>query len=181
MQPLILLDVDGVINIVGGLGQPGIKSAMVGKVNGKFRIDWDPELVHSIHRWSHLAELRWLTSWDEEAIQCLTPALQLPLFPLAPMRGATAAPVQTSKFAVVKHCLLAQPDQPVIWIDDCVYDECRVHSEEDLSFFRTRPGFLVIAPNSFDGLMSTERDRVDQFLANPCYSVNTFREAFVPL
>jgi hypothetical protein len=69
--PIILLDIDGVINILGTAetGYPSTKRAWVPfplKAPYAFPFRWAPVLIDTLNDWSASgkAEIRWLTTWD---------------------------------------------------------------------------------------------------------------------
>jgi hypothetical protein len=84
-NPLILLDVDGVLNHLQGIKRRNlVKKQVLG-----WNIHYSEETVSIFNQWhdSQAAEIRWLTAWNENANEALAPALGLREFGLAPTRA----------------------------------------------------------------------------------------------
>jgi hypothetical protein len=121
-RPLIFLDIDGVINMfpikreIGNKMWPDIcdiwhKIARTGK---KWEISYSPQKIKIINEWSKIAEIRWLTTWNECAIPF---AAEIGLdgnFTTARKHGDNSHKRDT----FVKNLSSECPCRPVIWIDD---------------------------------------------------------------
>lgn len=104
--PIILLDIDGVINEYGS-PDSHLRTVPVTRYFHSFNITYDPEKIKIINEWSKYSEVRFLTSWGDCATYRLAPAVGLYSFP----HNYTG-----------KHNLdeLSEDDskRPIIWIDD---------------------------------------------------------------
>jgi len=87
--PVILLDVDGVINVLEPIDAAGYEYADV-SVHRNFSVEvfpiyWRQVVVDYLNRVSRdgLAEIQWLTTWGQHAITALSPALGLDQFQVA--------------------------------------------------------------------------------------------------
>jgi hypothetical protein len=129
-KPIILLDVDGVINMLSlkeakALWEDTTSVNVSTLKDGKpmtYKIVYSPTVIQKINEWSKIAEVRWLTTWNARAITDLAPKLSLEAFKLAKGRdkngndmikgilGKTESAIATAKEV--------GPDGCVIWIDD---------------------------------------------------------------
>lgn len=183
-KPLILLDIDGVINMhaLSKEEQTAMWSDSERKpnVNG-YNIDYSPSMVKLISSWNLKADVQWLTTWDDKANKYLAPALGLPEFPVA-----REAKEELSKDkAFFKHAE-KDPERTIIWIDDELLswkDEsnreidrpgvngCKDEEEEEqrqtsIKVFR-RPNTLYLSPKC--GLTPAHCDLVQKVLDDPSF------------
>lgn len=84
---------------------------------GGFWVFYSPTLIATLNAWSltGLAEIRWLTSWDNNARTKLTPELGIELFDLA-RDPALMLEKDEAAFENIKSTA-----RPLVWIDgnDC--------------------------------------------------------------
>ena len=161
-RPLILLDIDGVLN-----------GKDVGDMDDRievricyFTIKYSPSIIEAINRWdlSNMAEIRWLTSWNECAQSSFAPTVGLNYFALA--RDNTNAQAVSLCFPVISKdmaavdCLSLTPTRRLVWIDDAVD-----HFAEK-NDFNIRPNTLLVHCNTSQGhrLTQTDINRIDSFL-----------------
>ncbi len=82
MRPLVLLDVDGVLNAVGrewDLANRQNWRAGTAVADGRsWPIRWAPEVTEAVRRWTESADVRWLTTWGHDANASLRRLLDLP-------------------------------------------------------------------------------------------------------
>ena len=165
--PLLLLDIDGVINFpyndTAEKMWPDHKHVEVKAPTGQpFTITFSPSMIATINKWATCAEVRWLTSWNEGAQTELAPALGLSHFELARTSAEErdyANPV--SKAQAGLQAAAAEPsDHLVVWIDDDLASMVR-----DDDPLRTRPNTLLIAPTY--GITPEQVQIVDNFLSDP--------------
>jgi hypothetical protein len=189
--PLILLDIDGVIN----MGEPRrsrwpqLKTKnVVDKRNGRsYRFDYAVGVVDQLNQWadSGLAEIRWLTTWDESARSCVAPALGLRNFALArdpaehltkyDAARRTAEQTFTSNEEALKSPAVADTKneasgrtRPIIWIDDMLRTLfCRPGGTDDINYWRHRQQTLLLEPDRRDGLTPSQMDCIESFLLDP--------------
>jgi hypothetical protein len=86
-RPLVLLDVDGVLNALPPPGRPvpwgDWRTGYAQSSVGTFRISWSPTVVAAVRSWRELADVQWLTTWGHEANGSLRELLGLPELPVA--------------------------------------------------------------------------------------------------
>lgn len=114
MRPLVLLDVDGVIN-----GLMGDIPVAIESHGWKLRIpDYMPKLIQAIHA---VAEIRWLTTWREYANDDIAPFLGIP--PLGVVTdGKDGRYVEWKPLAALPHITKAlDAGREVYWIEDHEY------------------------------------------------------------
>lgn len=142
--PLLLLDVDGVLNVVTRLPDHDVwpdwqlGSACADDVAWPIR--FSPSVMAQLRSWheQRRVELQWLTTWGHAANEGLRDLLGLPELqvagthdaagsssdlPLASLAGASpAAPDDLTgrwwKLDVVRRLRTEQPDRPLVWVDD---------------------------------------------------------------
>jgi hypothetical protein len=165
-KPLILLDIDGVIN-----GRSHGRTAMhwedkTRAYAGERELDYSPSVIKSINRWdsSNQAEIRWLTGWNENAQALAAPAVGLNYFALA--RNNTMAQELSRNFPKISKskaaidCLSQTPTRRLVWIDD------EVHDHAPKIDFTIRPNTLLVSCSTRQGCRLTDDDIkcIDQFL-----------------
>lgn len=158
-KPILLLDVDGVINYVGdgGAWRDQKEKMKLKRVNW-WNIRWSTEVVLKINYWGrNLADIRWLTSWDEKARLLLAPALGIDEFPLA------RDPSMWHKAHAADIVDQTYPGIPICWIDDeldsFLHDTDRGHF-----YWESRPNTLLIQPSEKMGLQPDDLARIESFL-----------------
>lgn len=160
LKPLILLDVDGVINALDGGNKKRWKDVEK-KVVNKYDIYYSPTVVNKINAWSKVAEVRWLTTWDENARRLLAPALGLNEFELA-----RDPDLMLSKDQAAFDCIQMTPSRLLVWIDDEVLCySSNPKAPVPSSFWRDRDRTLLISPAEFYGLEPLHLKKIDAFLA----------------
>jgi hypothetical protein len=141
-RPLILLDVDGVLNILSRDASPwdAVRSGWAIAEGNRYRITWSPEVIDTIKRWlAEGVEIQWLTTWGHDANNSLRHLLGLPELPVAGTYDqdptgspetagdshASVAPAapdpltgQWWKYDVACRIVKEQPDRTLIWVDD---------------------------------------------------------------
>ena len=170
-KPLILLDVDGVINYLDG--EVRWKDSKTVPVR-HFEISYSPTVIAKLNDWtkSGAAEIRWLTTWNANAQQHLAPKLGLRNFALArEVYDDTFVGKATAAYDNIKD----HPDRPLIWIDDEVKDIVKVTEEMKLDLnFRTRNKTLFIKPYDLEGLTAGHLALIDRFIADPTSIPNNY-------
>ncbi len=165
--PILLLDVDGVLNAARVDLPAGWQR---GTFNG-FVLTWDPTVtarLRELHE-SGRVEIQWLTTWAEKADLLLAEAMGLP-------RGlkthAEAGAVSTGflgmlrgasswwKLALARAAVEAEPDRRVVWIDDDLVEQ----SADTGEWLAANPHVLVIAPDLFAGLTHEQLDEIEAWL-----------------
>ncbi len=158
--PLILLDVDGVINTLGGTPPwDDIESDII----NKFKIVWSKKVVSTLNKWSRhsFAEILWLTTWNHNAQLHLAPRLNLDYFMLA----RNTYLYHYDKIPTFLEYHKKFPKRKIIWLDD---DSDKFmdwikenYPELDLS------NVVNISPTKqTGGLVKEELDKVEEILKN---------------
>jgi hypothetical protein len=163
-KPLILLDVDGVINFIGRPGGNALannKAANIATSDKRvFRIQWSTILIDEINRWSTVAEIRWLTTWDEDARKCLAPVLGINEFPLArdPLR-------KLEKWDAAYENVVDSPDRKLIWIDDDMsYFKMMARRSSNMKHVLERGNVAFVEPDIQTGLTKDDIDMINNLL-----------------
>ena len=110
-RPVVYLDVDGVLNAIGGHHAFGDSTGAV--VEG-FTLTLSPALGGRLNRWN--AEIRWLTTWGHRA-NAVGRLIGLPHRAVAAVPPAGADAAGTWKLDAVRHEIERTP-RPFVWIDD---------------------------------------------------------------
>ncbi len=138
MQPLLLVDVDGVISLWG--------FDLSSRPPGSFAVvDGIPHFL-SQQAADHLRglvgayTLVWCTGWEEKANEVLPGALGLGPFPHLELdRHATSAPTTPAHWKLPAIDAYAGPHRPLAWIDDAHDGACE-------RWARERPGPTLLVP-----------------------------------
>jgi hypothetical protein len=161
--PVLLLDVDGVLNAV----RPDLpRGWRRGTYNG-YVISWDPSVVarlRDLHE-SGRVELQWLTTWTELADELLAKPMGLPrglrthsrpdVLPTGfggERRGIPGWWKLTAAQAVAE----AEPDRRIVWIDDAA---------DTSEWLAANAQVLVVSPDFVTGLTHAELDQVEAWLS----------------
>ena len=168
--PVLLLDVDGVLNAV----HPDLPSGWRrGTYNG-FVLTWDPTVtarLRALHE-SGRVEIQWLTTWTVNADKLLAEPMGLPrglrthdredVLPTGfggEFRGISG----WWKLAAARAVAQAEPGRRIVWIDDDLTEQ----AEDTQEWLAANEQVLVVAPAFFTGLTHAELDRVEAWLADP--------------
>lgn len=184
-RPLVLLDVDGVLNAVPTRGRSKAWddwAAGAATADGRrFRITWSPTVVAAVQAWLDVAEVQWLTTWGHDANRSLRHLLELPELPVAgtydggPAQAwlatqarahaavAPAAPDPLTgrwwKFDVVRRIVRADPARRLVWIDDDLAGQAEIQE-----WMQQEADCLLVAPDLASGLVGAELAQVEAFL-----------------
>jgi HAD domain in Swiss Army Knife RNA repair proteins len=165
--PLLLLDVDGVLNAVS-LDLP--EGWERGVFNG-FVISWDPTITARL-RELHVCgrvEIHWLTTWAENADELLAEPMGLPrglrvhARPDAGPTGFSGVLRGASgwwKLDMARAVAEAEPDRRIVWIDDDLAEQ----AEDTGDWLAANPHVLVVAPDLFVGLTHEQLDEIEAWL-----------------
>lgn len=170
--PLILLDVDGVLNaVIGRSGAVPYGDAadwLRVDVNG-YPIAANRTVLRRISDWhtSGRAEVRWLTTWEigDLANTHLGPALGLPEFAVEG-RAKEFPPAKFSdhghwwKLGVAQRAAEREPDRVIVWIDD----DHPAYSRAAGWIETTSGRVLHFAPETHVGLHPDDLDNIDGLL-----------------
>ena len=185
MRPLVLVDVDGVLNALGppDPAWPDWQQGWARAMGRDWPVRWSPTVTSAIRGWRDTADVQWLTTWGHDANQGLHELLGLPELPVAGTHQDSAdegtaddadalaavtpaAPDELTgrwwKFDVVRRILRAQPDRRLVWLDDDLAGSERVRT-----WTRTHADCLLIAPDPRSGLVRAHLEAVERFLTAP--------------
>jgi hypothetical protein len=165
--PILLLDVDGVLNAALLDLPDGWRR---GTFNG-FLLSWDPTVtarLRQLHE-SGRVEIQWLTTWTEKADQLLAEPMGLPRglrvhgregvastgF-LGRLRGASG----WWKLDAARALADAEPDRRIVWIDDDLADQ----ATDVVEWLEANAHVHVVAPDLFTGLTHEHLDEIEAWL-----------------
>ena len=165
--PVLLLDVDGVLNAVQAELPAGWRR---GTYNG-FLLSWDPTVtgrLRDLHEAGRV-ELQWLTTWSENADKLLAEPMGLPRGlrthsreDVAPtgFQGELRGLSGWWKLAAARAVAVAEPGRRIVWIDDDLAEQ----AEDTSEWLAANAQVLVVAPDLVTGLTHAELDRVEAWL-----------------
>ncbi|MGY1805043.1 HAD domain-containing protein [Blastococcus sp. SYSU D00922] len=166
--PVLLLDVDGVLNAVRRDLPEGWRR---GTFNG-YVLSWDPTVVARLRAWHEAGrvELQWLTTWTRLADELLAESMGLPrglrthdrddVLPTG-FGGERRGISGWWKLAAARAVAEAEPRRRIVWIDDDLADQ----AEDTTEWLAAHGHVLVVAPDFGTGLTHAELDRVEAWLA----------------
>ena len=168
--PILLLDVDGVLNAICRDLPEGWRR----QIFDGYALSWDPTVVvrlRELHE-SGRVELQWLTTWTERADELLAEPLGLPRDLRTHSReGESPTGFEGErrglrgwwKLGAAREVALAEPDRRIVWIDDDLAEP----AEDTRTWLAANDHVLVVAPDFEKGLTHAELDRVETWLATP--------------
>jgi hypothetical protein len=164
--PVLLLDVDGVLNALS----PQLPE---GWQRGHFRgyvLSWDPTVTARLRAWHEAGrvELQWLTTWTADADALLAQPMGLPRGLRVHERedGPTGFSGRFGglpgwwKLAAAQAVAGTEPDRRIVWIDDDLADQ----AEDASAWLVANPQVLVVAPALATGLTHAQLDEVEAWL-----------------
>jgi hypothetical protein len=189
--PLWLLDVDGVLNAVTPRPDrsvwPDWEQGYATAEGRRWPITFSPSVARTITRLHRTGtvEVRWLTTWGDDANGDLRTLLDLPELKVAGRRqhtgvrgwqrfggaatthaevaGAAARDELTGrwwKFDVVRAVLAAEPDRPLVWTDDDLASFAGART-----WLHDHADALLVAPDPEVGLTSRQLRAIEEFCA----------------
>jgi hypothetical protein len=165
--PILLLDVDGVLNAARWELREGWER---GTFNG-FVLSWDPTVtarLRELHE-SGRVEIQWLTTWTTDADELLAEPMGLPRGlkvhdrdDVAPTgySGPAGGLAGWWKLAAARAVAEAEPDRRIIWIDDDLAEQ----AEDTGEWLAAHPHVLVVAPDLLEGLTHQQLDAIEAWL-----------------
>jgi len=164
--PLLLLDVDGVLNAV--LPEESDRWRR-GVFNG-FVISWDPTITARLREWheSGRVEIQWLTTWAKGADRWLAEPLGLPRG--LRTRASDATPTGFAgrlggqvgwwKLAAAREAAEEDPGRRIVWIDDDLAQQ----AADTGDWLAAHPHVLVVAPDLYTGVTHEQLDAIEAWL-----------------
>lgn len=175
--PVWLLDVDGVLNAVVSSGKKPPKSAgwpadSWRDFHARHRDKWyrivAAEPVLDVVRRAHtekLAEVRWLTTWedDDAVLTEIAPKLGLPEFPVAGRQEEFPARHLWWKLPIAMRTYAEDPDRDLLWTDDhfSMWRPAKVWA----TTYQDR--VTVVSPNEGQGLIPAHVNKIVRWLELP--------------
>lgn len=185
--PLVLLDVDGVLNALAGRAAEAWPEYRTGSARADGRawpISWAPPVTERVAGWQRdgVAEVQWLTTWGHHANDELRRLVGLPELavagtyhefyddpgapePVAADAHAAVAPAAPDpltghwwKYDVVQRLLRQHPGRRVAWLDD------ELHDRTPFAAAAATLGVLAVGPDPRTGLSPAELEEVEAFL-----------------
>jgi hypothetical protein len=167
--PILLLDVDGVLNAPRLHLPPGWQRQTF---NG-FVLSWDPTVTRRLRELhdSGRVEIQWLTTWSHDADRLLTVPMGLPTglkVHARPDVGPTGFAGRQGgrsgwwKLDLARAAAEAEPDRRIIWIDDDLAEQ----SADTGDWLAANPHVLVVAPDLLAGLTHEQLDAIEAWLGD---------------
>jgi HAD domain in Swiss Army Knife RNA repair proteins len=165
--PILLLDVDGVLNAVRVDLPAGWQR---GRFNG-YVLSWDPTVtarLRELHE-SGRVEIQWLTTWTTDADRLLAAPMGLPRGLTVHARADTAPTGFAGplgglagwwKLTVAQAVVEAEPHRRIVWIDDDLAE----HAYDTGDWLAAHPQVLVVAPDLRLGLTHQQLDAIEAWL-----------------
>ena len=165
--PILLLDVDGVLNAVSLELPDGWRR---GTYND-FVLSWDPTVtarLRELHE-SGRVEIQWLTTWAENADLLLAEPMGLPRGLRVHVREGVASTGFSGelrggsgwwKLAAARELALAEPGRRIVWIDEDLAQQ----ADDVAEWLGANPHVLVVAPDLFVGLTHEQIDEIESWL-----------------
>ncbi len=165
--PILLLDVDGVLNAARYDLPPGWQRETF---NG-FVLSWDPTVTHRLRELheSGRVEIQWLTTWAHDADRLLAVPMGLPSGLKVHARpevdptgfaGQLRGQSGWWKLSLAQDAAIAEPDRRIIWIDDDLAEQ----AADTGDWLAANPHVLVVAPDLFVGLTHEQLDEIEAWV-----------------
>lgn len=160
-KPVLLLDVDGVLNLFGGKAPVWYSRPVTHKVVNGYPINFPRDIPEILDRLAEHFEIIWYTMWNERAPLDFAPAFGLPRFrhlecdwDFGAMlsRAYPEFRLWTPKTPLIPEYLAGRP---FVWVDDDT-------TADDERWLREHPevgDFLLITPSPREGLTHADVDR----------------------
>jgi hypothetical protein len=164
--PILLLDVDGVLNAVG----PDASDRWQRGVFNGYTVYWDPTITARLREWheSGRVEIQWLTTWADNADKWLAEPLGLPRG--LRTRASGAAPTgflgrlggETGwwKLTAAREAAEEEPGRRIVWIDDDLAEQ----AADTGDWLAAHPHVLVVAPDLYVGVTHEQLDAIEAWL-----------------
>jgi hypothetical protein len=167
LRPVWLLDIDGVLNAMSEAPNPqslrmGTAKQKYLKTNsGTFRLRVNNYLVDFINRMheSELVEIRWCTTWSDEAVSVFAPAFGFPEFSVGARPGWESGRFDDYNWKPNAARGVIRDGRRLIWTDDEAIPEGFSEEIAPYSF-----GHLLIFPNEKVGLTLENCESIEKFI-----------------
>lgn len=192
MTPVILLDVDGVINAVTRKPNTAIwpreywRSDYAVADGEPWPINWSTHVIEFLTRVHEggRAEIRWHTTWQHDA-QNLADLVGLPTFPIADAPEAPRDGVSNGELVAARlrdglppwwkygaaRRVVIEERRPLIWVDDDITSEL---SRRDRDVLASLGPVRFISPDQSTGLVRRHLREIETFL--DCWPAEPIRD-----
>ncbi|HEX4813408.1 MAG TPA: HAD domain-containing protein [Nonomuraea sp.] len=159
MRPLLLLDVDGVLNPMGR-PTPEYRRYRCAIDGAVYTVHLNPRHGRRLLDLARAtgAELVWATSWGEHANDWIAPRIGLPALPVIPM--SPDVPSAHGEMFKTPHVAAYAGRRPFVWFDDQVWAE----DEEYLRVHQGLEAFLLVHVAAAYGLTSRHLGMAHEWL-----------------
>jgi hypothetical protein len=160
MRPLLLLDVDGVLNPMGRPAPPDYRSHRCTIDGEVYTVQLNPahgRLLLDLAA-STGAELVWATTWEQHANDWIAPRIGLPALPVIAMSPHVTC--EHGEMFKTPHVAAYVGRRPFVWFDDQVW-------AEDEDYLRVHQGlddFLLVQVDPVRGLTSRHLGMAHEWL-----------------
>ena len=166
-RPILLLDVDGVLNAARVDLPAGWER---GTFNG-YVLTWDPTITARLRELhvSGRVEMQWLTTWTADADRLLAEPMGLPRGLVTHARGDSAPTGFAGvfggrsgwwKLTAARAVAEAEPDRRIIWVDD----DLAMQAADTGDWLAANPHVRLVAPDLFVGLTQQQPDAIEAWL-----------------
>ncbi|MGW5154288.1 HAD domain-containing protein [Nonomuraea wenchangensis] len=151
MRPLLLLDVDGVLNPIGRR-PPGYRRYRCVVDGETYVVRLDPRHGRQLLDLAEAtgAELAWATTWEEHANDWIAPRIGLPSLPVVAVNAPTTPVSGHGEMFKTPAVAAYAGRRPFVWFDDQVWAE----DEEYLRVHQGVDDFLLVHVDPAHGLTS---------------------------
>jgi len=163
--PVLLLDVDGVINVSRPGWQDKDAAAQLSLafccIPFPLPMRWSPALLQGLAALHHdgLAEIRWCTTWCPH-IDLLYTIWALPPWPVSWTEHHVGGRVDSVKLASARQVMAE--GRPLIWVDDEAIPSAKVLRSSGMT-----GDMLLIRPNGRTGLTPGHLRKITEFARDP--------------
>ncbi|SCX56553.1 hypothetical protein SAMN03159343_3445 [Klenkia marina] len=165
--PLLLLDVDGVLNAVGSTATDRETAVFAG-----YTLSWDPTVTRRLAGWHEQGrvEVQWLTTWAGNADALLAEPMGLPRGLRVHERsdgtgpsgftGSLAGASRWWKLDAARAVVDEDPGRRTVWIDD----DLALRADDVQEWLAAHPHVLPVAPDLATGLTHEHLDEIEHWL-----------------
>ena len=148
-KPLLLIDVDGVLN---ALRDPARFKL------GKFGVSLNPDHGSWLLAFADRMTLTWATLWEHDANRLIAPIVGLPELPVIEFKDALSSRADTFKLTDVESFV---GDRAFVWIDDDLFEDAFEWERA-----RNRAGLptLLVKTDRLLGLQRADLDKIEAWL-----------------
>jgi hypothetical protein len=165
-NPLVLIDFDGVFNIVNLLdevenGWDDVNEFVVSrKSDGKPNVLLSPSVISFFNRLVDLGvvDIEWLTVWRERT-ELFPGSIGIANLPWHNSPAHYAANPWW-KLIVIQSICASDPDRPILWVDDDL-----AYARDVAEWLPSAPQVEILSPDTYKGLVREDLDKISAFVA----------------